>query len=276
MDVMYCGDKNILDGLTISVLSLLKNTSGPLRVYVLTMIFSLPGKKYQPIMQSDVEFLSAKLKEKNHESFVKVIDVTEFYKKEPATANRRSYFTPYCMLRLYADQIPEIPDKILYLDTDIVCLKNPMEFYKIDNSKYEMVGVLDRYGGKIIRFPLTRQKYINSGVLLLNLPLIRETKLFYKAREMCRKRWMIMPDQSALNFSVKYKKIVDKKFNDQKEILPETVFRHFSNTFKFFPYFKVIKIKPWDVDKVHNILDYHQFDDILDEWQKLKAHKEVA
>ncbi|MBO7699237.1 glycosyltransferase family 8 protein [Candidatus Saccharibacteria bacterium] len=276
MDVMYCGDKNILDGLTISVLSLLKHTSEPIRVYVLTMVFSLPGKKYQPILQSDVSFLDKKLKAKNRNSFIKVIDVTELYKKEPATANRRSYFTPYCMLRLYADQIPEVPDKILYLDTDIVCLNDPMEFYKIDNSKYEMVGVLDRYGGKIIRLPFTRQKYINSGVLLLNLPLIRKTGLFLKAREMCRKRWMIMPDQSALNFSVKYKKIVDKKFNDQKEILPETVFRHFSNTFKFFPYFKVIKIKPWDVEKVHDILGYHQFDDVLEEWQKLKAHKEVA
>lgn len=274
MNVVYCGDKNIIDGLTISVLSLLKNTSEPLSIYVLTMRFSLPGKKYYPILDSDVTPLDKKLKKKNPKSFVKVLDITELYQKEPATANRRSYFTPYCMLRLYADQIPEMPDKILYLDTDIVCLNDPMEFYKIDNSKYEMVGVLDRYGGKIIRVPFTRQKYMNSGVLLFNLPKVRETNLFSKAREMCRRRWMIMPDQTALNFCAKYKKIVDKKFNDQKEILPETVFRHFSNTFKFFPFFKVVRIKPWDVEKLHNILGSHEFDDVLNEWQEMKRARE--
>ncbi len=274
MNVVYCGDKNIIDGLTISVLSLLKNTSEPLNIYVLTMRFSLPGKKYYPILDSDVAPLDKKLKKKNPKSFVKVLDITELYQKEPATANKRSYFTPYCMLRLYADQIPEMPDKILYLDTDIVCLNDPMEFYKIDNSKYEMVGVLDRYGGKIIRVPFTRQKYMNSGVLLFNLPKVRETNLFSKAREMCRRRWMIMPDQTALNFCAKYKKIVDKKFNDQKEILPETVFRHFSNTFKFFPFFKVVRIKPWDVEKLHNILGSHEFDDVLNEWQEMKRARE--
>lgn len=274
MNVVYCGDKNIIDGLTISVLSLLKNTSEPLNVYVLTMQFALPGKKYYPISDSDVAPLDRKLKQKNSGSFIKVLDVTELYKKEPATANRRSYFTPYCMLRLYADQIPEMPDKILYLDTDIVCLKDPMEFYKIDNSKYEMVGVLDRYGGKLIRVPFTRQKYMNSGVLIFNLPLVRKTNLFAKAREMCRRRWMIMPDQTALNFCAKYKKIVAKKFNDQKEILPETVFRHFSNTFKFFPFFKVVRIKPWDVDKLHDVLGSHEFDDVLEEWQEMKRARE--
>lgn len=276
MNILYCGDKNIIDGLSISVLSLAKHVAEPLRVFVLTMEFELPGKKYTPITQNDVASLEREIKKKNSKSEIKVLDVGDLYKKEPATANKRTYFTPYCMLRLYADQISEMPDKILYLDTDIVCLNDPSEFYDMDISKYEMVGVLDRYGGKIIRFPFTRQKYINSGVLLLNLPLIRKTGLFNKAREMCRRRWMIMPDQTALNFSAKYKKIVEKKFNDQKEILPETVFRHFSNTFQFFPYFKVIRIKQWEVDKVHSILGYHQFDDVLETWQKLKTHKEVA
>ena len=192
---------------------------------------------------------------------------------DPATANKRSYFTPYCMLRLYADKIPELPDKILYLDTDIVCLKDPAEFYDMDIKDCEMVGVLDRYGGKIIRVPFTRQKYLNSGVLLLNLPLIKKTGLLEQARKMCKRRMMIMPDQSALNFCAKYKIIVDKKFNDQKEILADTVFRHFSNTFQFFPFFKVIVIKPWQVERLHQLLNCHEFDDVLDKWQKLKEVK---
>ena len=37
MNLLYCGDANILDGLIISVLSILKNTEKSLHIYVLTM-----------------------------------------------------------------------------------------------------------------------------------------------------------------------------------------------------------------------------------------------
>ena len=37
MNILYCGDKNIEDGLIISVLSLLKNVRTNLNVYVLTI-----------------------------------------------------------------------------------------------------------------------------------------------------------------------------------------------------------------------------------------------
>ena len=273
MNILYCGDHNIIDGLTISVLSLAKNTNEALRVFVLTMKYSVGGKKYQPITSMDVNALEKEIQKKNKKSEIKIIDVGELFVADPTTANKRSYFTPYCMLRLYADKIPELPDKILYLDTDIVCLSNPKELYNMSMDGYEMIGVLDRYGGKIIRVPFTKQKYLNSGVLMLNLSMIKKTGLLEKARKMCKRRMMIMPDQSALNFCAKYKKIVDKKFNDQKEILADTVFRHFSNTFQFFPFFKVIVIKPWQVKRLHEILGNHEFDDILKKWRKLKEVK---
>lgn len=275
MNVLFCGDRKIIDGLTIAVLSLLKQVSKPLTVYVFTMDFEAAGKKFHKISESDLSGLAKKMRQKNPKNELIVLDISGLYKKDPVTANKHSYFTPYCMLRLYADQIPGFPEKILYLDTDVVCLNDPAELYEMNNSRYEMVGVLDRYGGKIFRRPFGKQKYINSGVLLLNLGLIRKTGLFKKAREMCEKLPMVMPDQTALNFCVKYKKIVKKKFNDQEKIQKDTVFRHFSNTFKFFPYFKVQKIKPWNVDKLHEILKTHEFDDVLEEWRELKAKRET-
>ena len=272
MNILYCGDRNILDGLMISVLSIAKNTPRALNVFVLTMKYSVGNKKYLPIEKSDVSKLEKEIQKKNQNSKITIIDMEEMFRKDPVTANKSSYFTPYCMLRLYVDKIPELSEKILYLDTDIVCLNDPTKFYDMDISSYEMVGVLDRYGGKIIRFPFTSQKYLNSGVLLLNLPMIKKTGLCESARKICKHRPMIMPDQSALNFSAKYKKIVDKKFNDQKEVCKNTVFRHFSNTFQFFPYFKVIVVKPWQVERVH-ALGVHEFDDVLAKWQELKEVK---
>lgn len=273
MNVLYCGDSNIVDGLVISVLSLAKNTDRELKVYVLTMQYQVGNRNYQPITRADVLKLEKEIQKKNKKSQITVIDVGELFKANPTTANKKSYFTPYCMLRLYIDQIPRMPEKILYLDTDIVCLRNPAELYDLELDGFEMAGVLDRYGGKIIRLPFTRQKYLNSGVLLMNVPLIKKTGLMERAREMCRKRWMIMPDQTALNFCAKYKKIVDKKFNDQKEVCKNTVFRHFSNTFQFFPFFKVIVIKPWQVERLHGLLGTHEFDDVLERWQEIREVK---
>ena len=50
----------------------------------------------------------------------------------------------------------------------------------------------------------------------------------------------------------------------------DTVFRHFTTTFKFFPYFRTQKVKPWNIDRLHDILKCHDFDDILEEYQKIK------
>ena len=41
MNILYCGDKNIIDGLIISILSLLKNTNEILNIYVLTASIKL-------------------------------------------------------------------------------------------------------------------------------------------------------------------------------------------------------------------------------------------
>ena len=60
------------------------------------------------------------------------------------------------------------------------------------------------------------------------------------------------------------------KYNNQKEIAKDTVFRHFSNTFQFFPCFKVISIKPWQEKALHEELNCHEIDDILTEWKSLK------
>ena len=41
-------------------------------------------------------------------------------------------FTPYAMLRLFADQLPQIPDRILYIEDDINVRKDISDFYNQD------------------------------------------------------------------------------------------------------------------------------------------------
>jgi len=270
VNVLYCGDKNILDGLIISVLSILKNTMENVYFYVLTMSYEGKEKSYKPLSIKDINYLDKVVKKYNKNSFIKLIDVTDIVKDKLPLANIDTRFTPYCMLRLYADLIDEIPDKILYLDNDVVCLKNPKDFYNTNNSNYELVGVLDYYGSHFYRKNILKKDYLNSGVLLLNMDLIKKTKLFEKCRNRCREKKMFLPDQAALNNYASKKLIVNRIYNEQKQDTDDTVFRHFTTTFKFWPKISTQTIKPWHIDELHNILKVHRFDDVLDEYKQIK------
>ncbi len=269
MNLLYCGDSNFEDGLIISILSILKHEKSTLNIYVLTMAYETHDKKYLPVSSTTIKKLDKLVKKTNPKSFVKVIDITDIYHKYELSANAETRFTPYCMLRLYADLV-NLPSKILYLDNDVVCMNSFTNFYDIDNSNFELVGVLDRYGSWFFRKKFWQRDYLNSGVLLLNLDLIKQTGLFTKAREMCQTKPMLMPDQSALNKLAVAKKIVPNIYNQQKWIKQDTIFRHFTTTFKFFPRFRTQKIKPWDIDNLHNILKTYEIDDILNEYTQFK------
>lgn len=270
MNILYCGDENIEDGLIISILSLLKNVKEELKIYVLTMNAKNDQKEYKGISSAIIDFLDKRVKKANQDNFVKRIDITNLFYQELPIKNMKTRFTPYCMLRLFADEILEIPDKILYLDTDVVCRKDCSEFYNQNIDEYEIVGVLDHYGKWFFKNNFFKLDYINSGVLLLNMAKIKETKLFEKCRKRCQEEKMFMPDQSAINKIAQNKKIVPRKYNEQRKLHEDTVFQHFTTSFRFFPWFHILTIKPWNIEKMHNKLKIREYDDILDEYQNIK------
>lgn len=269
MNILYCGDENIQDGLLISILSLLKNVKESLHIYVMTMELETADKSYHMISKQTVDKLYQLVVEKNQQNFVKRIDCTELFTKELPKVNMNTRFTPYAMLRLYADQLPEIPSRILYLDSDVICRMNFSDFYHQDLTGVDMVGVPDYYGKWFFHNNLIHFDYLNSGVLLLNMEKIKTEGLFKKARQMCRNKWMFMPDQSALNKLSKNKRIVARKYNEQHKLHADTVFQHFTTSFRFFPWLHTQTIKPWQVDLVHEKLKIHEYDDILDEYQRI-------
>lgn len=266
MNILYCGDSNITDGLIISVLSLIKYEKEPIYIY----IFSMDYEDKKSVSSNVIKRLNTIVKEVNKDSFVKLIDIKEYFIQEIPSKNIDTMFTPYCMLRLYADIVPNIPSKILYLDNDVVAYNSFKDFYNIDNEKYEIIGARDFYGKYFYSKNKIKNDYLNSGVLLLNLDLIRATGSFKKSRKMCQERKMLLPDQAAINKYCKSKLIVKRKYNEQHALKKDTVFRHFTTTFKFFPYFKTQKVKPWNIERLHEILNCHEFDDILEKYQKIK------
>lgn len=78
-----------------------------------------------------------------------------------------------------------------------------------------------------------------------------------------------MPDQSALNKLVTSYQLVPRRFNEQRKLHNDTVFQHFTTSFRFFPLLRMITVKPWQVDRVYQQLKIHDYDDILDKYQQL-------
>lgn len=225
---------------------------------------------HKPVSKKCINILDKILKKRNAKSKITLLNITKLFMKERPECNINTRFTPYCMLRLYCDLIPELPDKILYLDNDVVCYNKIKDLYNIDIDDYEFAGVLDYYGSHFFKRKGLRRTYINSGVLLMNLKLIKKTGLLRKARQMCVEKEMLLPDQTALNKCAIAKKIIATKYNDQHEVEADTVFRHFSTTFILFPRIKTQKVKPWEIDKVHDVLETYEFDDIFEEYLKIK------
>ncbi len=270
MNILYCGDEGINRGVLVSILSILKYNKEILHVYILTINY----KDTKAFTKKSAKYLDTLVKETNVKSFVKLIDATEVFVQNLPEKNMGSYFTPCSMLRLYIDKIPEINklDRVLYLDYDVMCRGDLSEFYYMDLNGIEAAGVLDIYGRRWYHYHgLFKQDYMNSGVMLFNIPECLETEMFDKAIKLCMKRWMMLADQAALNKSIEKRKLIDRKYNEQEERpRANTVLHHFSNNFKFWPYFRVQKVKPFEIEKIHNILKITEYDDILKKYDNLK------
>ena len=267
INIMFCGNDKVFDGMLTCALSILKRTETkePFTFYIYTVELSHIKEQYLALGKREADFLDSVVKRYNPENRVVLIDVKEIYNKELAGCpNELSKYSPYAMLRVLADLVEGMPDKLLYLDSDIMFNRDARLLYDIDIEEYEYAAARDHYG-KYLIYP----NYINSGVLLLNLKKIKETGLLDKARDALRKKALVFPDQSAIRINTRKKKMLAQKFNDQKFLHKHTVVRHFSKRLFWLPYPHTENIKQWHVEKVRKVFKYRQFDDILDEYLNL-------
>lgn len=271
ISLLYCGNEGVFDGVLTSLLSILKRSEkDTYRVYIFTMGLTRIKDTYTPISDRLIAFLNKVVKSYDERNEVIKVDVTENYERDfHKCPNEGAYCSPYTLIRLFADQVDVIPDKVLYLDTDIMFNRDVHLLWDIDVTDYEYAAARDHYG-KYLCYP----NFVNAGVLLFNMKKCRETGLFEKARGWIKKKKLTFADQSAIAKSTTKKKMLPQKFNDQKFLHKWTIVRHFSKRLFYLPYPHTDNIKQYHVDKVHKIFKYHVFDDIYEEYFRLKAEYE--
>lgn len=267
INILLCGNKKVFDGALSQLISITNKTKETIHCYIFTMDVSRLNPDYTCITDEQVAFLDEVVKRKKIENRIQKVDVTQLYEQEFGNCkNENAYCTPYTLLRLLADLVPEIPDKLLYLDIDMMAARDIANLYDMDIEEYEYAAVREKYGSFFIR-----SDYINAGMLLMNMKKIKETKLLEKARALIKKRKLPFADQDAIFWSTTKKKLLPRIYNEQSKFnAKETVICHFCKRLLLWPYPRTENFKQWQVKEVHQVLKCYTFDQDLEEYLKLK------
>jgi lipopolysaccharide biosynthesis glycosyltransferase len=157
------------------------------------------------------------------------------------------HYTKEMYFRLLAyTLLPAELDRILYLDPDILVLNPVRELYETDLDGYLYAAAFhDKLSikeiNKIRLYPYEISAYYNSGVLLMNLELLRkeaDEKEIYRFVEENRTR-LIMPDQDILNA------LYAKRIRNLDEL-------YYNYDARFYTYNKLASNGSFDMDRIIN------------------------
>lgn len=271
INLLLCGNKRVFDGALTQLISILNRTKEPINCFIFTMDCTRLREDFLPIEDEQIDFLNEVVKRKSPESIVTKVDVTELYNKEfKGSKNETAYCTPYTLLRLLVDLVPNMPDKLLYLDIDIMVGGNLSKLFSIDVENFEYAAVKEKYGCWLVC-----PNYINAGMLLFNMRLAKENCLFEKARNIIKTKKMLFADQDAIFWSTTSKKIIPRIYNEQSKFNRKgTIICHFCKRLLWFPYPHTENYKQWNIEEVHNVLKCYTYDADLEEYIKLKKEYE--
>ena len=115
-------------------------------------------------------------------------------------------------------------NRIIHLDLDTLILKDLSEIYHEEFNENYILGILDFLIDGVDYLGLKSEKYINAGVILINLEKIRNDKKYYDLINVTKNEYLKNHDQTALNY-VLYPKIgiipnkyIFFNFNDKLDI----------------------------------------------------------
>ncbi len=272
VNLLFCLDRKCFDGLLITLLSICKNTSHPLKVFVATGEFRYGKKEYFCFTQEQLDFIGKAVRKYNPNVELTLMDLTdEVMKNFGDSVNLHGKFSPYSLIRLLSDLHDEFGQKLLYLDVDLVVTGDIYKIFSTDLNDNDIGMVRDEVGSHWLG-----KDYCNSGVLLMNLKMLRENHHFDLVRHKVNHKHYFMPDQTALNRGLKETRmILSPRYNDQHFLHDDTIIRHYCQWIK--PYWLGIgnvAEKPWNVMKFREKYGKDVHKDILDEFLLLKEEHE--
>lgn len=232
--IVFSTDHNFVEPTCVTIHSLL-TTKRPEIEYTINVIIN------NDVTNKDRDLLTKQVKLDSPGSLINFIEIGEAFKdgfeiRDISTACYNRLMIPWLLLQY---------DKIIYSDVDIIFKNDISEVYDINlegkllagcGGEVWNKGMVGKYLKKIDTTP---EEYVNSGFLVINSKLQRESGLKSKYLELSQRKFLYQ-DQDILNIVCKGKivhipKIYNLKPVDAYSIPPENV--------KVIHY---VGLKPWD------------------------------
>lgn len=190
--------------------------------YLLTNLFAIlsnnkVNKIYLFIEDDYIPELDLLKNKFNVEFVVKNIDkIFNKYIKEDCPNISKRYSRCTLTRLFFSKEIPE--SKVIYIDVDALVISEISELWNIDIEDCYVSGTPDsgmaRDGVVYLKFIDSNIPYINAGVLLMNLDLIRKDKIDDRWLDMINTQRLMYHDQDTINSVCKGRiHIFPSKFN---------------------------------------------------------------
>lgn len=198
INISFCFDKRFLMQTCVAITSLLvsANNKCAYRIYCIISA-DLSEKDLQPVRLIVSNF--------SKNSRLIFLYKNSNYDNAYIPANKGEWSKAVYYRLMLPDLLPDI-DKIIYLDSDTIILKDLTELDNMELNDNLLLGCLDFLNNDILwkqRFnnywlALDKNKCFNTGMLVMNLKKIREEKLSQKWIELAKKEIRCV-DQDVLN-----------------------------------------------------------------------------
>lgn len=246
INVAFCSNRKLYKYLAINVNSLLKYNKRIKKIYLVLEDDDI----------SQVDLLNDVIKKYDVEvEVVNFID-KQFNYLDEKSDNFNTKFTNFCFAKLLLSEFTN-EDKIVYLDMDTIVRGDISLLWNLDIDNYYALGVKD-YGVLDSDYHYgtlnTKCKYINTGVMVLNLDKIRKDGLVKKLFDYINNHKLVYPDQDAFNIvcdsSIQY---IPSAYNCAS-VVTRTVAEHES-----------VKIFHYPGDKTHWVTDRNFAEEYFEE-----------
>lgn len=217
-------------------------------------IFSVVASN--PLQQIYFHLFTHNLSDENRNKFREIkfdnISITEYVINDQFKVDEQNteQFPLSACVRLIAPVIlKNIADKLLYIDSDTLCINSLSDINSIDLNDIIVAAVADEpymQQTQCTKYDVIKGTYFNSGVMLINISLWCKDKITDKTLKLLNSGEKYQfPDQDVLNISIGQKRLIlPKKFNnllalsidgnEDADVSNETVLIHY-----------ITKNKPW-------------------------------
>lgn len=184
---VYAGTKNVYEQMYVSMKSLLLNTPVDM-VYLL-----IEDDKFPYSVPQNVQVCN--------------VSGQQFF--EPGSPNYNKQWSYMELLRCcLGEMLPEFCQQVLWLDIDTIVDGDITELFEMDLTGYFYAGVLEPKKSNMFF------RYINTGVLLYNLDLLRDMNKEHELISFLNNYGFTFPGQDVINLLCQGRiKVIDSEFN---------------------------------------------------------------